>query len=221
MPDRWRKARGVPGHAGLKLSHYRNKDGGGRLPPAYWTAWSLLAVVIAIEFVIVFWGGTLVSGQAEVSLATATLVVSALSLGTIVGRFGLSFRAVSERDPIWIIRGGIVVALLAAMMAWVSASFEFSMVAFFLAGLGLATLFPLGAALTMATAPLLASLASGRLVLATGFAILVAPFLLGVVADLTGVVAAWLLIPALCVVALALTVPISRARSPEPNALGA
>ena len=51
------------------------------------------------------------------------------------------------------------------------------------------------------------------LILASGVAILVAPFVLGVAADAAGVSAAWLLIPALSVAALALSVPVSRARS--------
>ena len=129
--------------------------------------------------------------------------------------------AIGKRDPIWIIRGGIAIAMISVMMAWASWSFEFSMVAFFLAGLGLATLFPIAAALTMATVPLQATAASARLVLATGLAILVAPFLLGVIADTSGVTVAWLLIPALFVAALALTVPVSRGRVAESRASSA
>ena len=76
----------------------------------------------------------------------------------------------------------------------------------------MALLFPIGAALALATAPMQSHLASGRLVLATGLAILAAPLALGVVADLTSVVAAWLLIPMMCLAAMALSVPVSRGR---------
>ena len=54
---------------------------------------------------------------------------------------------------------------------------------------------------------------SARLILASGLAILAAPFLLGLAADLSSVSIAWLLVPGLCVAALALSVPVARARA--------
>ena len=74
-------------------------------------------------------------------------------------------------------------------------------------------LFPVGAALAMATAPLQPQLASGRLVLASGLAVLLAPLVLGVIADAAGIRSAWLLVPAICVVALAATVPLASGRT--------
>ena len=189
----------------------------GRLPAAYWPAWLLAALFIAIEFAIVFWASTLVARQTAVSLADATLVIAAFIAGVVVGRIGLSFHAVSERDPIVLLRVGIILALAGSLMPWASTSFELSLAGFLIGGLGLAFLFPIGAALALATAPLQSHLASGRLVLATGLAILAAPLILGVVADLTGVLVAWLLIPAMCLGALALTVPVSRGRDAGPT----
>jgi hypothetical protein len=80
----------------------------------------------------------------------------------------------------------------------------------FVGGLGLDVLYPLAAAIALATAPRQPAAAAARLVLASGLAILVAPFVLGVAAELTGVATAWLLIPAIYLAALALTVPLSR-----------
>jgi len=51
------------------------------------------------------------------------------------------------------------------------------------------------------------------LILASGLAILVAPFVLGLAADFSCVSVAWLLVPTLCVAALALSVPEGRARA--------
>ena len=212
----------VPALVLAALAFWATRDRGGRAPPsvsdrgrlpaAYWPAWLLAGLFIAIEFAIVFWASTLVARRTGVSLADATLVISAFISGVVIGRIGLSFRAVSERDPIVSLRVGITLVLAGSLASWASTSFELSLLGFFIGGLGLALLFPIGAALALATAPMQSHLASGRLVLATGLAILAAPLVLGVVADLTGVVAAWLLTPALCLVAMALTVPVSRHR---------
>jgi len=187
--------------------------GGGRLPRAYWIPWFLIVLVVAIEFAILFWGSTLVERGTGVSLSDATLTISAYVAGMVVARFGLSLHAVSERDPVWLLRGSLLFAFVGVLMLWATTSYEVSMLGMFVSGLGLGMLFPLGAAITIAAAPGQAVVASGRVILASGLAILIAPLVLGVVADMTGVTTAWLLIPAVCVAALALTVPVARGRT--------
>ncbi len=186
---------------------------GGRLPAAYWKAWFLLVLVIAVEFATLFWSSSIVESQTGVPLSEATLVITAFTAGMVVSRIGLSFRAASEWNPIWLLRGGAALALLGTLLPWASTSFELSMIGFFVAGLGLGVLFPVGAALAMATAPLQPQLASGRLVLASGLAVLLAPLVLGVIADAAGIRSAWLLVPAICVVALAAAVPVASSRT--------
>ncbi|MFV2064312.1 MAG: sugar MFS transporter [Chloroflexota bacterium] len=183
-----------------------------RLPGYFWVAWLLVMLVVAIEFAAVFWSSTLVQRRTGVSLGEATLVISALVGGVIAGRVALSSHAVSDRDPVWLMRGGIVVGMVGLLLPWASTSFELAMLGILIAGLGLGVLYPLAASITLAFAPSHLLRASGLLVLASGLAILVAPLVLGIVADVTGVVSAWLLIPAICLVALALTVPVARGR---------
>ena len=90
---------------------------------------------------------------------------------------------------------------------------SFAAVGIFLGGVGAGFQYPLGVAIALALVPGLQDKGSARLILASGVAILVAPFVLGVAADLTGVSTAWLLIPAVSLVAVALTVPVGRARA--------
>ncbi len=183
-----------------------------RLPRTFWVAWVLVVFVIAAEFSSVFWASTLVQEQTGVTLADATLVISAFIGGMIAGRVGLSLHAVSALDPVWLMRVGLGIGLLSLLLTWVSTSYEVSMIAMFFAGIGIGALYPLGAAVTLDTVPGRAHAASGRLVLASGAAILAAPLILGVMADLAGVVVAWLLLPGVCIAALLLTVPLGRAR---------
>ena len=160
--------------------------GQARLRKAFWVAWALLILVIAIEFMTVFWSGAMVERRTGVPLAEATLAISAFIGGVIAGRLALSTQAVSARDPVWLMRGGIVVAMVGLLLPWASTSYEISLVGTFVAGIGLGPLYPLGATITLATAPDHARLASSRLVLASGAAILVAPLILGVAADIWG-----------------------------------
>jgi hypothetical protein len=184
----------------------------GRLTRPYWTAWLFLVTISSFESAIVFWASPLVERQAGVPLEEAVLVFSAFLGGMVMSRFGLSLPAVSRLEPIWLMRVGLAGVLLGTLAAWVSVSFAFSVAAFFVAGLGSGVLFPLGIALAMEAAPLQPQLASSRLVLGPGLGLLAIPFILGVVADVTDVSSAWILVPLICLAAMALTIPVAKDR---------
>jgi MFS family permease len=187
----------------------------GRLPREFRLPWLLTVLVVCLEFGILFWASTVVERSTGATLADATLTISVYIGGIIVGRGLLSTHAVGRNDPVWLLRGGLLLTFLGSTLVWMSPSFEFATGAMFVCGLGLGMLYPIAGSITLATAPHLPAQAASRLVLASGVAILVAPFILGIVADLTGVVTAWLLIPGLCVVSALLTVPVARARASE------
>ena len=184
-----------------------------RLSRPYWTAWLLVVTIGAFESSITFWSSPLVERQAGVALEEAALAFSAFLGGMIVSRFGLSLPSVSRLDPIRLMRAGVVGVVLASLVAWASTDFALSILAFFVAGFASGVLFPLGLALTMETSPLQPQAASSRLVLGPGLGLLVTPFVLGVVADGAGVGVGWLLVPAICLAALVLTIPVARDRA--------
>ena len=183
-----------------------------RLPRAYWLPWTLTVLVIGLEFFVVVWGGSLVAARTGLSLADATLTISAFIAGMIAGRAVMSMEATGRFEAMRIIRGGLVLTFVAVLVVWVSGSWWLSAGAMVVAGFGIGILYPPCAAITMATAPGAPAAASSRLVLAAGLAILVAPLLLGVVADVSDIGSAWLLVPAVCVGVALLTVPVDRAR---------
>lgn len=184
----------------------------GRLPGRYWLAWWLLVLVVSVEFSIVFWASTLVERQVGISLADATLVATLFYAGMGTARIGLSFHIVSGRDPLRLIRGSLAVALLGSLLAWASSSIELAGLGIYLGGLGTGFLYPLGVTVALALVPGMQDRGSARLILASGVAILVSPLALGLAADLAGVSIGWLLVPGLCLAALALSVPVGRAR---------
>lgn len=184
----------------------------GPLPRRYWLAWWLIVLVVSVEFSIVFWASTLVERGVGISLGDATLVATGFYVGMATARVGLSLHVVGDRDPIWLMRGSLAVALAGSLLAWSAGSVGIAALGIYLGGLGTGFLYPLGVSVALALVPGIQDRASSRLILASGVAILVSPFALGVAADVAGVAVAWLLVPAFCLAALALSVSVGRAR---------
>ncbi len=186
----------------------------GRLPRRYWLAWWLIVLVVSVEFAMVFWASTLVARQVDISLGDATLVAAGFYAGMATTRFGLSVSSVGEHDPIWLMRFGLTVALVGSLLAWTAQGIPLAVLGIYLGGVGTGFLYPLGISVTLALVPGSEDRASARAILASGLAILAAPFALGLAADISGVATAWLMVPALCIAALALSVPVGRSRWP-------
>ena len=170
----------------------------------FWLAWAFLVSVIAVEFSIVFWGATLVERQTGVTTEVATLLGGLFLGGMFVGRLGQSQGLGTGGDIRRSAATGVVLAGTGAAIAWVSTVPAVSGAALFLAGLGVAGLYPLGVAAALAAAPGRLTLAGTRVTLASGTAILIAPLALGAAADAAGVPVAWGLVVGLSLVALAL-----------------
>jgi hypothetical protein len=185
----------------------------GRLAGGYWLAWSLIVLVVSVEFSFVFWAATLVERGVGISLADATLVATGFYAGMTTMRIGLSFHLVAGRDPLRLIMGSLVVALVGSLLAWAAESVALAGLGIYLGGFGVGALYPMTVSIALALVPGQQDRASTRLLLASGVAILVAPFLLGLAADLSDVSTAWLLIPGLCLAALVLCVPLRSSRA--------
>ena len=195
---------GLDLRAGPRLVRASAIHDGARLPSGFWLAWVFLVSVIAVEFSIVFWGATLIQRLTGVTTEVATLLGALFLGGMFVGRLGQSLGLGTGGDIRRSAAIGIVLAGTGAAIAWVSTSAPLSGAALFVAGLGVAGLYPLGVAAALAAAPGRLTLAGSRLTLASGTAILVAPFALGAAADAAGVPVAWGLVIALSLVALSL-----------------
>jgi len=174
---------------------------GTRLPTSFWVAWAFVVVATSIEFSYVVWGSSIVAERAGVTLETATAIASLFIAGMLVGRIALGAGlGGTTRFPRWVELALVVIAL-GGVIVWTSSSPVASAVGLLLAGLGTATLYPLGMAMALARADGAPAAAGARMTLASGAAILVAPLALGAVSDALGVVAGWPLVIALCAVA--------------------
>ena len=177
--------------AGPRLVRASGTSDKASLPMGFWLAWAFLVSVIAVEFSIVFWGATLVERQTGVTTEVATLLGGLFLGGMFVGRLGQSLGLGTGGDIRRSAATGVVLAGTGAAIAWVSTVPVVSGAALFLAGLGVAGLYPLGVAAALAAAPGRLTLAGTRVTLASGTAILIAPLALGAAADAAGVPVAW------------------------------
>ncbi|HUN93331.1 MAG TPA: MFS transporter [Burkholderiaceae bacterium] len=182
-----------------------------RLARAYWLYWLTLGLGVGIEYGMLLWAPEFLERVAGLRRSAAAAGAASFMLAMVVGRIagGRLLRSVSAprllRASLWVVVAGFIVYAVLGdaqrvgpTMAAVSA-----IVGLFLAGLGVAPLYPLTLALAVRAAGPLSSLAAARTTLASGGAILLMPTLLGGAADEVGLRGAVWIVPALAVAALA------------------
>jgi predicted MFS family arabinose efflux permease len=183
---------------------------GHPLPGLFWVAMVALFAAAGTEFAINFWGSALIEEQTGAATASATASMSAVVAGIAVGRTVGSWTT-ARLGPHTMLLAGFVLALAGFAVLWTATALPLSIAGLFVAGLGLATLFPLvldRGILLSAGQP---DTAMSRSSLVLGFAVGTAPFLLGALGSVMSVRSAMLLVPALIVAGL-LGVALSRPR---------
>lgn len=161
----------------------------GRLPTAYWAGWLTIVCVVSIEFCLIYWAADFLQVDAGLSAADAAASVSVFLLAMLLGRIAgsrLAERVSGER----LLVGSLVVTAVGFGLYWAMLPVVLRLAGLFVAGLGIAQLYPMTLSLAMAAAPLRADAAAARSSLASGAAILIAPLILGGLADQAGIRAA-------------------------------
>jgi predicted MFS family arabinose efflux permease len=172
------------------------------LPARYWWAWGVLVMCISLEFCLTIWSSDVLKQRAGLPAGLAatgvTAIVAGMTLGRVVGgRFAL------RRSPEWLLYRALAVYLAGFAVFWLSTAGWLSFAGLFLAGTGLALLFPLSLSRAIAFSDGRPDLAVARVSLGAGVAIGASPFLLGALADAFGTHRAFLLVPVLAAAAAA------------------
>jgi MFS family permease len=199
-----------------RRAHERVTTRGPRvaLPFRYWFVWTFLVIAVSIEFSIVFWSSTIVSRKTGLSPGDATLLASCFVAGMFAGRAALGRGFGAGRAARGLLAAGLVVVLAGTGLVWAAPTPILAGIGLFVAGLGLAGMWPIGVAVALQDSPKASYEAAARATLASGVAVLVAPSLLGLLSDHVGVVSAWPIILLMAAAGLAVLAITPRADTP-------
>jgi MFS family permease len=169
-----------------------------RLSRSCWLLAGLVAVGIAVEFCLVYFGAELLTSTGLRTTAAAT-AMSGFYLGILVGRVGGAWliRQAGRTVPLlWI---SLAVTMAGFLLFWLSGRPVPAIAGLFVCGLGIANLYPLSLALALTAAPGNGDSANGATQLLGGILVTASPYLLGSLADHLGLHVAFVIEPLLIV----------------------
>jgi len=186
-----------------------------RLPAAYWAFWLAVVLTVGTEFSLIFWGADFLVA-AGLSTSAAATTVSLFLWGMVAGR--IAGRQVARWMPAErLLLFALAVSAMGFFVYWLAPAAPVVVLGLFVAGVGVANLYPLIVALALGAAPGQSNEAGARLTFASGTAILAAPLLLGALADATGIRLAYGVVPVFLLGAL-IASGLGRRLSQEPTA---
>jgi MFS family permease len=166
----------------------------GRLPRAYWLAWSCLLCTASVEVCLNLWVADVMRAHSHASEAAATAALSAIVGGMCLGRL-VGSRLLLRWAAARVLLGAVAVSAAGFALFWLAPVAWLAVVGLVVLGLGDSVHFPLGIALVVAHSGGQPDLAVSRSSYAASLAFGVSPFALGALADGVGTHTAFLLVP--------------------------
>lgn len=179
--------------------------GWGALPRRMWWSFALIGCLSAVEACTFTWTVDLLREQGGFTPAVAAAGLGTVSAGMVLGRLVASRLAESWSIDA-LLRCAIVIAGLALLLALLARTPLLLLGCMFLVGLGISVNWPLGVSRLVAASGGLANRGASLASVAGGIAAGTFPFLMGAWADRAGIGTAFLLIPALLILAMAILV---------------
>nr|WP_158257121.1 MFS transporter [Kineococcus xinjiangensis] len=153
-------------------------------------------LAIGIEFCLMLWSADAFTQWHHVSAAQAPALAALFVLGMAITRAAAT-PLTARCSPRAVMLGACATASLGFLLFWAAPALVLSAVGLFLAGLGVALLYPLALARVVQASPEAPDHAAARAALASGLAIGLAPLTLAVIGDQIGQRVGYLLVPAL------------------------
>jgi len=177
----------------------------GKLSRTYWIACFGFFICICTEFATSFWAAALLRDRVGGTASAATLAIVALGSGMAVGRwYGAIVLKKLKLDHQLITI--IVLQFIGFGVFWFSHILIISLLTLFVTGLGISMQFALSSLRLIGFSDKRPDLAIGISSLAAGSGIALAPFMLGVLGDNFGISRAYLMVPVLILIGLAIVI---------------
>lgn len=191
-----------------------------RLPAVFWAYWLVIFLSVSVEWCVIFWGADFLETSVGLRRVDASTLMSVFFAAHLLGRI-LGSR-LSRGAPVGpLLLAAVLVAAAGFIPFWLASAAPLNIAGLFVAGLGIANLFPLtlSAASDIVTREQ-ADAASSRVTLAAGLAILITPQALGTLADQIAIKNAYTVAAVFLVVAGAAILAANRraSRSAVPSA---
>jgi fucose permease len=187
---------------------------GRTLPPRYWALWALVALGVASEWCVAYWGADFLADGTGLTRSAAATSLTAFFAAMLVGRIASS-RLARVLPPTVLLAATLGLAFAGFPLFWFSPGSILTLAGLFVTGLGIGGVYPLGISAAIASAPGNSDAAAARLAIGGGGAILVAPFVLGAMADRTGISTAFGIVIPMLLAALALALLAGRRGRPS------
>lgn len=184
----------------VMLSHAEERNRLRDLPRSFWWSVVLVALFSAVEMTTMLWSADLLRVRGNSSPAQAAALVSAVTIGLLLGRIVGS--RLSQRYAIdTLLRLGVAVALIGFGLAWSQPNVFAVTAGLFVVGLGISLNWPLGVARATAASGNRSTQATSLVSLFGSIALAIVPFTLGATADSVGIHLAFLILPGILVLA--------------------
>ncbi len=177
---------------------------GQPLPLVFWAYWLVICVGVSIEWCLIFWGADFLEKVIGLSQVDATTMMSIFLGAMVVGRF-VGSRLSRLLPGATLLLLALSITVIGFPIFWLARFAPLNLAGLFIAGLGVANMFPLTLSVALNVVPAQADVASPRVSLAGGTAILLAPLILGWTADQLNIQNAYGIVAVLAVMAAAIT----------------
>jgi fucose permease len=157
-----------------------------RLPRLFWAYALVVFLSVSVEWSVIFWGADYLERIVGLERTLASTVMSVFLGAMFVGRAlgsGLARRFAPGR----LLLGAILVVMVGFPLFWLAQMPTLNIIGLFIAGLGVANMFPFTLSVASGLVPAQADTLSARISFSSGLAILLMPQLLGSTADQIGI----------------------------------
>ncbi|MCD4524430.1 sugar MFS transporter [Nocardioides sp. cx-173] len=183
----------------------------GPLPTACWLYAGLAAASMAVEFCLAYFGTEQLKDNG-LATSSAVLAMSSHYVGLLLGRIVGAVATGRPGRSGELLYASLVATAGGFALFWLASDTVAVTLGLFVAGLGIANLYPLAVALSLAAAPGREDQANSRSQLLGGLLVVAAPYALGSLADRVGLTRAYAIEPVLIALCLILLLAGNRAR---------